>query len=249
MNGKAVDITVERTLPVHEAQILTLGAPQPATRRGARMNPLSRAFLVFSTLSLFGFSSGLARAEDPLAPVGPAPAAVPPAPGPPSPASPPPNFGPPPPVVPPAKVPGTETWPDFIPLRAAEGRDLSPYGYRPVRRVTRQLVTAGAGIFGVAYVGSITVSGLLVNTGSPAGTGYLLVPVVGPAAWAYTTGGGDGYGEGTPTAIADTVVQVAGIVLLSIGLHRREGWERTPGFLLVPVAGAERAGLAATGRF
>ncbi len=224
------------------------------------MTSFARAIFVFTTLGLSVTPSWAEDAPAPApAPVAPGPAPAPEPPPPPAaapvapPAPPPPapmpDFGPPPvppPPVPAVKFPGTETWPDFIPLKATEGRNLHPYGYRPVRKINRKFVAAGAGVFGGAYIGAMAFGWLMSETGYPEGVGYLVVPIVGPAAWGYSS---DGYTDTTELVLLDTVAQATGVVLLTVGLMGREGWERTPGFLLVPVADARGAGLAASGRF
>ena len=203
------------------------------------MTPFAHAFLVF-TLRM-----SAARAEDTPAPES-APALVPaaePAAAP-APTAASPNFGPPPPLVPAAKFPGTETWPDFIPLEATEGRDLSPYGYRPAHRVKQKLTAVGGGVFAGAYIGAVAVGFATWEDGLSQKPGYLLVPVLGPTAW----GSSNGFVSGvTELVILDTAAQATGAVLLTIGLLGRDGWERKPGFLLVPLATSGGAGLAVMG--
>lgn len=210
-------------------------------------------FLI-GTLTFLGIARSIdvAKADDsvaapPVAAPAPAPPAAPaPTSAPVQPAPPLPSFGPAPPPVPPAAIPGTETWPDFIPLRDAEGRDLSPYGYRQTRKLNRRLIGVGAGVFGGAYLGAVAFGRLESDLGAASNAGWLFVPVLGPAIWGVTESSDTATGE---LVVLDTAAQAAGVVFLVLGLNGRDGWERKPGYLLVPTASAGRAGVVATGSF
>ena len=74
----------------------------------------------------------------------------------------------------------------------------------------------------------------------------MFVPVVGPVAWLGISGGST---SKTYLLGMDSIGQAAGVVLFALGVRGRVGWERKPGFLLVPMANAEGGGLSASGVF
>lgn len=139
-----------------------------------------------------------------------------------------------------------KNWPKFIPLADAQGRDLSSFGYQQVRKKNRRMIIAGASVFGGAYL----LSGLLGSAGTDlegSGDGaWMFVPVVGPVAWAATSGG-----SGTTNYLLglDSAAQATGIALFALGFHGKPGWERKPAFLLVPTASAAGVGARASGTF
>lgn len=139
------------------------------------------------------------------------------------------------------------TWPSWVTLNEASGKDLSPYGYVLTRKRNTGLIVTGAAVFGASYLMSTGIGAIASDVDPTSGAAFMFVPVVGPVIWAVT----DGTSASGAYALAlDSVAQTTGVVLFALGLNGTQGWERNSTKLLfTPRASADGVGLQASGTF
>lgn len=162
-------------------------------------------------------------------------------------------------IVPqPVPAPRAQVYP--LPVRPAlgprvitdwEDDEPIPLGYRPVNRVRKGLVIAGAITFGTVYLTTALGGAIAADSGGGGRAAGLLLPVVGPLAML----GGEAGVTGSFLLVLNTLAQAAGVTMFVVGVTKPKQVlvrsnvakiEVTP----VPMSfGPNSAGFGLTGRF